>query len=332
LGKPIAEVQKVSLQGSLDTFALPDVLSLLSSTGKSGELLVTGGRSQGHVWLRDGKVVGALAGRASAPVDVLFELLRVVEGEFRFSGDLPDAEVGEPEDVAPILAEAQRRLEEWRGIEAVVPSLEADVRLVPEAPTDQVTVRADQWRLLVAIASELRVQGVIDRTGMGEFDTCRTIKELVEAGLAEVDMLSSGTSSRVSGQTVSDAVKPAAAPGRETAPDAEATEGDGPSDDDLVELPKRKPRATAAKPKATEPKHDQTSLSSKISAAAVAAAEELPEAEAKVLVEQLAALGDDEEAAKELARRVVAGEDLGDGDDEPINRGLLLKFLSSVRS
>lgn len=311
----------MSLQGSLDTFALPDVLSLLSSTGKSGELLVTGGRSQGHVWLRDGKVVGALAGRASAPVDVLFELLRVVEGEFRFSGDLPDAEVGPPEDVGPILAEAQRRLVEWRGIEAVVPSLEAAVRLVPEAPGEQVTVRSDQWRLLVAIASEMRVQGVIDRTGMGEFDTCRTIKELVEAGLAEVQ----GADEPVAKSAARVAAEPAA-------DDASAAVDDG--DEDLVELPKRKPRSGTSRAKAAEAKRpvEEEAAFASISAAAVAAAEELPEAEAKVLVEQLAALGDDEEAAKELARRVVAGEDLGDGDDEPINRGLLLKFLSSVRS
>jgi hypothetical protein len=323
LGKPTSEVQKVSLQGSLDTFALPDVLSLLSSTGKSGELLVTGGRSQGHVWLKDGKVVGALAGRASAPVDVLFELLRVVEGEFRFSGDLPDAEVGPPEDLAPILAEAQNRLVEWRGIEKVVPSLEAAVRLVPDAPGPEVTIRSDQWRLLVAIASELRVQGVIDRSGMGEFDTCRTIKELVESGLAEVDTLDSVPSggATVSGPAQTDVPAPTDA-------------ADAPSDEELVELPKRKPRSSAAKAKVSpepepeaEAKPDEEATEgafTSLSAAAVA--------EAKVLVEQLAALGDDEEAAKELARRVVAGEDLGDGDDEPINRGLLLKFLSSVRS
>jgi hypothetical protein len=167
---------------------------------------------------------------------------------------------------------------------------------------------------------------------MGEFDTCRTIKELVESGLAEVDTLDSVPSggATVSGPAQTDAPAPTDA-------------ADAPSDEELVELPKRKPRSSAAKAKvspepeaepAAEAKPDEEAAEgafTSISAAAVAAAE-LPEAEAKVLVEQLAALGDDEEAAKELARRVVAGEDLGDGDDEPINRGLLLKFLSSVRS
>jgi hypothetical protein len=229
------------------------------------------------------------------------------------------------------LAEAQRRLEEWRGIELVVPSLEAAVRRVPEAPGDEVTIRSDQWRLLVAIAAEMRVQGVIDRSGMGEFDTCRTIKELVEAGLAEVDMLSAEPTRATSVAGTSADGGKAAAKGETT-----VTQVASPSDDELVELPKRKPRTSPSKAKAPaepKPEPDEADALSPVSlSAAAAAADELPEAEAKVLVQQLAALGDDAAAAKELARRVVAGEDLGDGDDEPINRGLLLKFLSSVRS
>ncbi len=57
---------------------------------------------------------------------------------------------------------------------------------------------------------------------------------------------------------------------------------------------------------------------------------------AKALVAQLAALsGDDEDsvAAKVTEHLASGGElpDVADGD-EPINRGLLLKFLSSVRN
>ena len=64
----------MSLQGSLDTFALPDVLVLLASTKKSGELHVAGqpgGRSLGHqpdtegrLWFDAGGLVGSDVGQA----------------------------------------------------------------------------------------------------------------------------------------------------------------------------------------------------------------------------------------------------------------------------
>src|SRR3954463_8019197 len=77
----------VALQGTLDTFALPDVLRLLASTKKTGRLLVTGSRGTGSVWVDDGGVVGAEATGTltdAEPVETLFELLRYPDGGFTF--------------------------------------------------------------------------------------------------------------------------------------------------------------------------------------------------------------------------------------------------------
>ena len=46
----------MALQGSLDTFALPDVLRLLAATAKTGRLRIEGDGGRGNVWLRDGTV------------------------------------------------------------------------------------------------------------------------------------------------------------------------------------------------------------------------------------------------------------------------------------
>ncbi|MDP9441269.1 MAG: hypothetical protein M3P34_03620, partial [Actinomycetota bacterium] len=58
--------------------------------------------------------------------------------------------------------------------------------------------------------------------------------------------------------------------------------------------------------------------------------------EAKALVAQLAALGgdDEEKVAQKVAEHLASGGELPavPEGDEPINRGLLLKFLSSVRN
>src|SRR4051794_17711199 len=83
----------VSLQGSLETFALPDVLVLLSSTKKDGELAVAGARADGKkvggkVWLEQGQIVHSRVGTLVAePVDAIFELLRLANGDFVFEGE-----------------------------------------------------------------------------------------------------------------------------------------------------------------------------------------------------------------------------------------------------
>jgi len=184
----------VSLQGSLDTFALPDVLVLLASTKKSGELHVAGSRvaglghhpdTEGRLWFDAGGLVGHDVGQALEPSDAVFELLRLAQGTFSFLAGTPSG--GGPRvEIEGILGEAQARLEEWREIEAVVPSLDAWLQLCPEPPLAHVSMRGEQWRLVVAVGAGGAVGGVLGQLGLAELPGCRAVKELVEAGLVNL--------------------------------------------------------------------------------------------------------------------------------------------------
>ena len=175
----------MSLQGSLDSFPLPDVLALLASTKKHGELRVAGHQGAGRVWVSDGAVVGAEAGSARVPADVLFQLLRVATGSFTFDPDA-DVPVGKPVDLEPLLSEAQARLVEWQLIEAVVPSMAAPVDLAEELPSPKTTVTAAQWRVLRAIGGGGTVDDVARALDIDEFHACQAVKRLVDAGLVVV--------------------------------------------------------------------------------------------------------------------------------------------------
>lgn len=297
------------LQGSLDDFALPEVLSLLASTRKSGELQVTGDRgADGRVWLDGGRIVCSEVGMSTDVVDTLFELLRMTTGSFAFSADVTPPTVGEARDITPLLAEAQSRLEEWRTIEAVVPSLASRVALSSELPGEDAIVNAGQWKVLVAVANGGTVDAVATSLELGEFGACKAVKGLVDAGLVLVDP-----------------VAPATAAGSDLDVDS------------LVQFTRRGRRA------AHSPSSDTASSD---------AAEE-PAPAAGPAVEELSALAepvDDDAtppAAHALARQLaqaslaedgidgVGGDDeeqLFDENGEPINRSLLLKFLSSVRN
>jgi hypothetical protein len=182
-GSPLA------LQGSLDTFALPDVLRLLATTAKTGRLRVEGDRGQGSVWLRDGTVMAAAADRAvdDAPAEeVLFELLRFEQGAFAFEADELSPNGETPEDVEILLRDAGSLLTEWGQLEQVVPSLDHKVDLVDSLPKGDVTIEASRWPSIVAVASGRTVREVATSLGLSELGATRAMRDLVDLGVATV--------------------------------------------------------------------------------------------------------------------------------------------------
>ena len=179
----------VALQGTLDTFALPDVLRLLAATRKTGRLRITGARGSGSIWVDDGAVAGVEATHAphaAEPVAALFELLRFEEGSFAFDADAGCADPGDPQDVEALLETATAVLTEWRQIEAVVPSLDAWVTLRRTLDTPEVTIDQALWNTLVAVGRGATVRRIADELCQSELPVSRAVRDLVEHGLAEV--------------------------------------------------------------------------------------------------------------------------------------------------
>ena len=375
----------VSLQGTLETFALPDVLVLLSSTKKSGELKVVGARGEGRVWVDKGQIIySENNAKECAPVDAVFELLRLESGTFAFVADTTPPKKGEPQIVDLVLSEAQGRLTEWRDIEKVVPHLDAVIDMAPNAPGDEVTVSDAQWKMLVAVAGGRDIHTLMDRLSRSEFDTCKSVKELVEAGMATIDAngkarkeaaSAAKAESNAGDKTATESAKaedeaskadqkPESAGKAGNADNAEKTgkadKGDDESSDTDNLARARRVRATIAsdsdeakpEPARVSARRDGDSAplpsvpangngngnaKSKVDGKVEAKLDALPsdhrEEDTEALVAQLAALGvdeDDPEAKEKIAARLA--EEAEATGEEPINRGLLLKFLSSVRN
>ena len=301
----------MSLQGSLDTFALPDVLVLLAGTGKTGELQVTGSRSAepggdeltARVWFEDGRLAGHDDAGSPTITEAVLSLLRLRRGAFDFTpGPVPDSR--DAYEVVPVLDEARARLAEWTDIEAVVPSADAWLTLAVPAPADPITISAEQWRLIVAIGSGRSVGGVVADLGAGELGGFRAVKEIVVAGLVAVEA------------------------GREMTPAASAqlewatpisSWGDG---------------ALAAAPAAwSAPPGDEAYGALRV----VPDVDSVPAWRAEMAdIHDLDSLVPSPRADPEAVIAAPATEDgeavAADDEDEPLNRGLLLKFLSSVRT
>lgn len=185
----------------------------------------------------------------------------------------------------------------------MVPSLATRVALADELPGEDAIVNAAQWKVLVAVANGGTVDAVATRLELGEFGACKAVKGLVDAGLVVVD------------------------------PVATASGGDV-DVDSLVQFTRRGRRAG----------HTASGAAS-----GDAAEEPAPAAEDDLAAEPVGAEAEGAApAAHALARQLVqaslaedgvegtGGDDddepLFDENGEPINRSLLLKFLSSVRN
>ena len=127
----------MALQGTLDTFALPDVLRLLAATKKTGRLRITVAEAAAASGWRPERSSGIEATHAphvTDAVDALFELLRFEEGAFTFDAEAAHDDPSPPTDVEILIAQAEALLEEWRAIEAVVPSMDAWVTMRATLP------------------------------------------------------------------------------------------------------------------------------------------------------------------------------------------------------
>jgi hypothetical protein len=109
-----------------------------------------------------------------------------VEAGFEFESGAVAADPGAPRTVDEVLAEGEQRLEEWREIEAVVPSLDIWARMVPEVD-GEVRVSPEQWRTLAAVGAGASGHDLADRLGQGEYDVCRQLRDLVETGMVDVE-------------------------------------------------------------------------------------------------------------------------------------------------
>jgi uncharacterized protein DUF4388 len=327
----------VSLQGSLQTMPVADMLGLLTSTGKTGEFRVDGAPVDTRLCLRDGELVASTSGRNLNHADAVFELVRLVEGTFVFEPGLEPSVAGEASPLHPLLEEARRRLVEWREIEKVVPSLDVVVRPVEEAPGPEIVLRPEQWRMLVAAGGGRTVHDLLDHLSLAEFDGCRAIKDLVDQGFV----------------TIGRSVPPAVARPEPPAPAGDAPDSPWPAAEAMLDEAPPAPAETAESPSATEEPvagepepvvADWAFWSQSASPGSPGDGPVRGEGEdnnggAAVTVEASRPKREDEDMPHVSPQTVDTGvpeaevtDEGSHGDDKAISRGLLLKFLSSVRS
>lgn len=187
----------MSLQGTFDVLDFAELLTLLSRKRATGRLHVRSGTLSADLFFRDGQLSTSSSSEPPSPESsreeiarlesICLEFLRGVRATFEFdhrwSGPWPG---GRSVKVDVVLNRTRRRLQEWREIEAVIPSLELQPRVITELGATQVTLDRSRWRLVTAIDGRRSVHGLAHALDMSTYQVCRLLKSLVDDGVVDV--------------------------------------------------------------------------------------------------------------------------------------------------
>jgi len=173
----------MSLQGSLSELPLPDVIQLVSVSGKTGAFEIQGEHEAGKIYLRDGQIVDAVVGRLRGDTAV-YEMAIWSQGSFIFKPGEETDEVTIHISNANLMMEAARRLDEWRVLSRKIPSLD----LVPyftvrEKASDQVTLSPQEWILVTRINGEHSIEEIANQLRWAPFDVSKLLFGMITTGL-----------------------------------------------------------------------------------------------------------------------------------------------------
>jgi len=177
----------MSFQGSLKELHLPDVIQLVSVSGKSGSFRLERDGHEGFIYLENGKMVHATMGKLTGE-EAIYALATWSDGIFRFiPGDSPPEKTIAKSNTN-LLMEAARRIDEWRVLSKRVPSLDRIPRFqVPEGKQGQINLNTQEWLILSKINGKASIDAIADGLGLSTFEVAKLLYGLVTMGLIVLD-------------------------------------------------------------------------------------------------------------------------------------------------
>jgi hypothetical protein len=173
----------MALQGSLTELSLPDVIQLVSVSGKTGAFHLSRDGEQGMIYLQDGQIVDASVGNLRGEYAV-YEMAIWSSGDFVFNPGEATHDVTVRRSNANLMMEAARRLDEWRVLSRRIPSLD----LIPYFPSrkggqDQVTLSPQEWILVTHIDGNHSIEEIAGLLRWAAFDVSKLLFGMITSGL-----------------------------------------------------------------------------------------------------------------------------------------------------
>ncbi|HUP60285.1 MAG TPA: DUF4388 domain-containing protein [Thermoanaerobaculia bacterium] len=176
----------MAFQGSLKELPLPDIIQLVSVSGKTGKFTLTRDRDRGFIYLKNGQMVHALVADLVGE-EAIYALAIWNQGEFQFNpSEEPDRQTITKSNTN-LLMEAARRLDEWRVLSKKIPSVDYVPELLArDNRHEQVTLNPQEWMLITKIDGHRTIADIGRSLNMSSFDVAKILYGMITGELVQL--------------------------------------------------------------------------------------------------------------------------------------------------
>jgi hypothetical protein len=176
----------MAFQGSLKELPLPDIIQLVSVSGKTGKFTLARENERGYIYLKAGQMIDAQVGELVGE-EAIYALAIWNQGEFQFSAGEEASRQTINKSNTNLLMEAARRLDEWRVLSKKIASIE----MVPELQAragraEQITLNTLEWLLVTRIDGRRSIAEIANLLEMSAFDVAKILYGMITAELVQL--------------------------------------------------------------------------------------------------------------------------------------------------
>jgi hypothetical protein len=192
----------MAFQGSLKELPLPDIIQLVSVSGKTGKFTLSRDSDRGFIFLKNGQMVHALVNDLIGE-EAIYALAIWNQGDFQFNpGEEPDRQTITKSNTN-LLMEAARRLDEWRVLSKKIPSVDYVPELMMrENRHEQITLNPQEWMLITRIDGQRSIAGIGRTLNMSSFDVAKILYGMITGELVQLKKKSDSNVDEQNGELV----------------------------------------------------------------------------------------------------------------------------------
>jgi len=175
----------MSLQGSLASINLADILQLVSNSRQTGRFVITQNNGQkGYIYFDQGEIRHAECEDFSGE-DAIFTLIAWGEGDFIFESDNFDTAHTVSRPITTLLMEAARRIDEWKLLKKKLGSVEAipEFIAIDKQERRKITLSTLEWLIVSKINGFNTINTISRESGINIYDAARIVFGMIASGL-----------------------------------------------------------------------------------------------------------------------------------------------------
>ena len=175
----------MSLQGTLSTLGITELLEFLAGRSSSGQLDVTTGSGSTSYLLVNGSIGAAefhfTRGTGTDPAEGTYYVLSELDGHFYFE-EQDVSGVAEGDDVDTLLGNTAEVAERWHEVEVVIPTI-SHVLIRNNELDSSVTIEPEWWKTLEILGAGQSTSQISQLLNLGILDAATQALGMVNAGL-----------------------------------------------------------------------------------------------------------------------------------------------------